>query len=111
MGETVLGAASEDVAAPVAEDFFEGTKYSSKVLGQMGKEDLHGFPESVKAFQDAGQVSRITGGDGIGRDLLKIPGGYKGREGNFEFIKEADGLIKRLIPLAPVTPMPCFKAG
>lgn len=79
--------------AGAAEDFFAGTKYTDKVLGQVKQGDLHAFPESVKAFQDAGQVSKITGGDGVARDMLKIPGEYRGKQGAFEFIKEADGSI------------------
>ncbi len=77
----------------VAGDFFAGTKYTDKVLGQMKQGDFHAFPESVKAFQDAGQVNKITGGDGVARELLKIPGEYQGKQGAFEFIKEADGSI------------------
>ncbi|MDP3391860.1 MAG: RHS repeat-associated core domain-containing protein [Methylococcaceae bacterium] len=76
-----------------AEDFFAGTKYTDKVLGQMKQGDFHAFPESVKAFQEAGKVSKITGGDGVARDMLKIPGEYRGKQGDFEFIKEADGFI------------------
>jgi hypothetical protein len=74
-------------------DFFEGTRYTNKVLGQTKQGDFHAFPESVKGFQDAGQVTKITGGDGITRDILKIPGEYRGKEGYFEFIKESDGSI------------------
>ncbi len=85
-----------------AEDFFAGTNYTDKVLGQMKQGDLHSFPESVKAFQEAGQASKITGGDGIARDMLKIPGEYRGKQGDFEFIKEADGSINhRLFRPAP----------
>ena len=80
-------------AATVEKDFFAGTKYTDKVLGQMNQGDFHAFPESVKGFQDAGQLSKLTGGDGVVRDMLKIPGGYKGKDGIFEFIKEADGSI------------------
>jgi len=74
-------------------DFFAGTKYTEKVIQQMKQGDFHGFPESVKAFQDAGKVTKIKGGDAITREKLEIPGGYKGREGKFEFIKESDGTI------------------
>lgn len=78
---------------PATADFFAGTKYDPRVVKQMLESDLHAFPEAVKAFQDAGQVTRITGGDGIIREMLKIPGEYKGKVGVFEFIKEADGTI------------------
>ncbi|GAB2869441.1 hypothetical protein GCM10027277_43350 [Pseudoduganella ginsengisoli] len=77
----------------VAKDFFAGSKYTDKVLGQIKQRDLHGFPESVKGFQEAGQQSKVRGGDGVVRDMLTIPGEYRGREGFFEFIKEADGTI------------------
>jgi hypothetical protein len=68
-------------------DFFEGTEYSPKVLDQMQLDDFHSFPESVKAFQDDGYVTPITGGDGIVRSQLRIPGSYKGYTGEFTFIK------------------------
>jgi len=64
--------------AGVARDFFAGAKYTDKVLGQMKQGDYHAFPESVKAFQAAGQVTSIKGGDGVAREMLTIPGGYKG---------------------------------
>ncbi|EIR7532028.1 RHS domain-containing protein, partial [Salmonella enterica subsp. enterica serovar Llandoff] len=77
----------------VNSDFFANTKYTDKVIAQMKSGDLHSFPESVRTFQDAGTVTKITGGDGIVRDMLKIPGRYRGKNGNFEFIKEPDGSI------------------
>ncbi|NBB12037.1 filamentous hemagglutinin N-terminal domain-containing protein [Pseudomonas sp. SLFW] len=77
----------------VAADFFAGTKYTNKVLAQIKTGDLHAFPESVKTFQTAGQITKITGGDGVVRDRLQIPGEYRGKQGVFEFIKEPDGAI------------------
>lgn len=59
----------------------------------MKKGDFHGFPESVKAFEADGIVTTIKGGDGVTRQMLKIPGEYGGKKGSFEFIKEADGSI------------------
>jgi hypothetical protein len=76
-----------------ADDFFKGTKYTDKVKMQMKQGDFHSFPESVRGFQDAGRISKIKGGDGVVRHKLDIPGGYRGREGRFEFIKEPDGKI------------------
>ncbi len=73
--------------------FFKNTRYTNKVLKQMKQKDYHSFPESVKAFESAGTVSRIKGGDGIIRTKLSIPGSYKGKEGVFEFIKEPNGDI------------------
>ncbi|RMN07713.1 hypothetical protein ALQ65_200040 [Pseudomonas syringae pv. coriandricola] len=86
------GEGGKNVSA-VEDDFFAGTKYTDKVLGQIKTGDLHGFPESVTTFQGAGQVTKIKGGDGVVRDMLKIPGEYRGKQGVFEFIKESDGSI------------------
>ncbi|MFR5957863.1 MAG: hypothetical protein ACLUHB_17315 [Odoribacter splanchnicus] len=47
----------------------------------------------MTAFESNGFITTIKGGDGIVREMLKIPGGYKGRKGFFEFIKEFDGTI------------------
>jgi RHS repeat-associated protein len=80
-------------AADAGSDFFAGTKYTDKVIGQMKAGDNHAFPESVKAFQDDGVISKITGGDGIEREMLKIRGEYNGKKGYFEFIKEPNGDI------------------
>jgi filamentous hemagglutinin len=62
-------------------------------LGQIKAGDLHGLPEIVTTFQGAGQVTEIIGGDGVVRDMLKIPDEYRGKQGVFEFIKESDGSI------------------
>jgi hypothetical protein len=77
----------------VGKDFFEGTKYSNKVLGQMKEGDFHAFPESVKAFQGDGFISTIKGADGVTREMLSIPVAYRGKTGAFEFIKESHGRI------------------
>jgi filamentous hemagglutinin len=80
--------------------FFEGTQYSQKVLQQMegGAGEFHSFPEAVKAFEGSGTVSPITGGDGVVRQMLEIPGSYQSAsgswyEGVFQFIKEPNGII------------------
>lgn len=73
--------------------FFAGTRYTNKVWKQMQLGDFHSFPEGVTAFEKYGIRSVIKGGDGIERQMLKIPGSYRGKDGVFEFIKEADGSI------------------
>ena len=88
-----VGKVGAGVAAAQRADFFTGTKYTDKVLNQIRRGDLHAIPESVAAFQGSGQVTKITGSDGITRDMLQIPGEYRGRLGVFEFIKESDGTI------------------
>ena len=84
---------SSNATAKTGKSFFEGTKYTNKVLGQMKKGDFHGFPEAVKAFESSGVITTIKGGDGVTRQILKIPGEYGSKKGFFEFIKEADGTI------------------
>ncbi len=59
----------------------------------MERGDFHGFPESVTAFGGAGTVTEIVGGDGVVRQILQIPGNYRGVDGVFEFIKDAQGWI------------------
>ncbi len=88
-----FGVFSNAVTKSGSKSFFSGTKYTEKVLGQMKMGDNHAFPESVKAFESSGSVSKIMGGDGVSRQMLRIPGQYNGRNGYFEFIKEPNGLI------------------
>lgn len=78
---------------PTASRFFEGTKYSERVLSQMEGRDFHAFPEIVKSYASTGEVATIRGGDGMTRWMLRIPGSYQGREGVFEFIREPNGVI------------------
>jgi len=89
-----LGAAGKGVSKFLRRDFFKGTRYSSKVIRQMQKGDFHSFPESVKAFQHEGKITKIVGNDRVIRKKLTINGGYKGHDGQFEFIKESNGEIK-----------------
>jgi len=89
-GAAARVASAERTAAAA---FFRGTRYTDKVLRQMRSGDLHAFPESVRTFAGSGRVSAVRGGDGITRRVLIIPGRYKGRAGDFRFIKEADGSI------------------
>jgi hypothetical protein len=76
-----------------AENFFDGTHYTSKVLNQAASGDYHGFPQSVDAFSGTGTVSALVGGDGITRWKLTIPGTYDGKSGVFEYIRNPDGSI------------------
>ena len=73
----------------------------SQMKGGVG--EFHSFPESVTAFEGEGTASTITGGDGVERQMLEIPGSYNGRDGVFQFIKEADGTINHrlFVPGSP----------
>ncbi|MEX3634725.1 hypothetical protein [Paraburkholderia sp. BR14320] len=81
-------------AGPVtAQNFFDGSQCTSKVLNQAASGDHHGFPQSVDAFSGEGTVSQIVGGDGVTRSMLTIPGTYNGKTGVFEYIRNPDGTI------------------
>jgi filamentous hemagglutinin len=76
-----------------------------------GVGEFHSFPESVTAFEDSGSVSTITGGDGAQYQMLRIPGSYQSTggtwyDGEFQFIKDGDGLINHrlFVPTTPVGP-------
>ena len=70
-----------------------GAQYSDKVLNQMAKGDYHGFPKIVDNYGSLGNAKTITGGDGLTRTLLEIPGAYGGKEGVFQYIIESNGMI------------------
>lgn len=65
------------------------------------------FPEAVEAYESAGSTRAVTGGDGITRWMLEIPGSYKTAggtwvDGVFQFMKEASGEINhRLLFISP----------
>lgn len=86
-------AVSSKPTSALAEDFFEGSRYSPKASSQMYADDYHGFPESVTAFARDGIIDIIIGRDSITRTRLRISGWYKGRSGHFVFIKESNGVI------------------
>jgi hypothetical protein len=92
--EEGLPAVEEGVKSAVT-SFFDNTKYSDKVLGQMekGAGEFHSFPEIVRNYESSGTVTNILGRDGQVRQMLQIPGGYNVYNGNFTFIKEANGEI------------------
>ena len=105
-GSVALGAGIGAITGPVlgkaaklcigkcqAKNFFKGTKYTEKVKRQASSGDYHSFPEAADSFSRYGKVTKIKGGDGITRQKLEIPGGYKGKEGVFEYIKEPNGNI------------------
>jgi hypothetical protein len=89
-----VGTASSSVDQPVtAQNFFDGTQYTPKVLNQAASGDYHSFPSSVDAFSGNGTVTQIVGGDGVTRSVLTIPGSYNGQSGVFEYIRNPDDTI------------------
>jgi RHS repeat-associated protein len=83
-------------ASKLANSFFQGSKYSEKVIRQMSKMDdlYHGFPKSVDAYASKlGKWSEQIGADGKVYQWLKMKGSYGGKQGVFEYIKDVNGLI------------------
>lgn len=83
-------------AARGAGTFFEGAKYSPKVLQQMNKaaDVQHAFPSSVDGFATKfGQWTTKTGADGKTYQWLEMRGSYGGKTGTFEYIKDSNGVI------------------
>ncbi len=96
VGIVLKGAKGALGAAKGARAFFEGAKYSDKVLRQMSKVDdlFHGFPKSIDGFATKyGQWTTKLGGDGKVYHWLKMKGSYGGKTGVFEYTKDANGLI------------------
>jgi len=103
---TGVGLALEVLGAGSAEEsFFSGASYTQKVLSQMsqGAGEFHSFPEAVAAFEGLGTTTAIVGGDGAAYTMLEIEGGYAGRQGAFQFIKNVYGEINHrlFVPTPP----------
>jgi hypothetical protein len=57
----------------------------------MEGEDLdQNFPSLVDGQADAAKLKTITGGDGIDRTKVELPGSINGKDGNFRWIIEPD---------------------
>jgi hypothetical protein len=82
--------------SPLSSNPLQGTKYTQKVLLQMGnnlktgKSDFHGFPKIVDNYAGLGRKELIKGKDGISRVRISLEGSYKGEEGHFEWILESN---------------------
>lgn len=96
-----------DDATKGSTTFFQGAKYSPKVMQQMSKADdiYHAFPKSVDGFATKfGQWSTKVGADGKTYQWLKMPGSYGGKTGTFEYIKDANGIINHRFFNVPKVP-------
>jgi hypothetical protein len=94
-------------AAKGASSFFQGAKYSPKVLNQMNKVDdiFHAFPKSVDGFATKfGKWSTKVGADGKTYEWLEMPGSYGGKTGVFEYTKGSNGLINHRFFNVPKIP-------
>src|SRR5207245_10616491 len=77
-------------------DSFEGAVYTDKVLMQMGVASAlnHAFPAAIDTLAaEAGQLTRIVGGDGAAYVRLQAEGMLNNVRGVFEYIKDAAGNI------------------
>ncbi len=82
--------------AKMSKSFFEGARYSDKVLRQMSKSDdiYHAFPKSVEGYATKfGRWTTKIGADGKPYQWLEVSGSYSGKSGTFEFIKDSNGVI------------------
>jgi uncharacterized protein RhaS with RHS repeats len=97
----VGGAGAGKVASGIAamgaaknQNPLNGTIYTDKVKRQMEGKDLdHNFPSIVDKQADAAKVTKITGGDGIARTKIELPGSINGKDGNYTWIVEPDKTI------------------
>ena len=82
------------IGSSLAANFFQGTSYSSRVLGQMKSGDFHGFPRMVENSAGSGSIATvIQPSTGLPKEMLTIPGSLTGVDGAFEFIKHKSGVI------------------
>ena len=73
-----------------------GTKYTDKVNRQMDGNDLdHKLPSLIDKQVDAAKAKKITGGDGIERTKVELPGSINGKEGNYSWIIEPDKTMRQ----------------
>ena len=82
--------------AKAAETFFDGSRYSEKVQKQMSNASdiFHAFPPSVDGLASKyGRWKTKMGGDGNVYEWLEMRGGYEGKTGTFEYIKDSSGEI------------------
>ena len=78
-----------------SQNFFENTKYTSKVNAQIQKDNYHGFPATIDELaKKYGKTTVFTGSkDGVPRLKLELEGNYNGRKGTFEYLRNHDGTI------------------
>jgi hypothetical protein len=88
LGVREVGVAPEANAGPLP-----GTTYTPKVMGQIEQGDNHAFPKLIDQFAAEGTATQITGGDGVVRTKVQVPGAKNGEDGNYTWIVEPDGSI------------------
>lgn len=72
----------------------DGTTYTDKVKRQMEGADLdHNFPSIIDKQAAGAKVKTITGGDGIDRTKVELPGSINGKDGSFNWIIEPDKTV------------------
>ena len=92
--EALIENIGKTVSRRSAKVFFRKANYSKKVQMQIMQNDLHSFPQAVDGYATKyGKFSKITGGDGKSYKSLTMKGGYKGKDGKFEYLKDNNGII------------------
>jgi hypothetical protein len=74
----------------LAEGPLAGTIYTPKVMKQIKQGDYHSFPKLIDQFAGDGSVTQETGGDGLSRTKIALPGSINGKDGNYTWIVEPD---------------------
>lgn len=82
-----ISSGAENLQNPLSE-----ITYTDKVLQQMTQSDMHGFPEIVDNYGNMGTQSQFQGGDGRLYTRLEIDGSYKGYDGSFVYIWDANNI-------------------
>ena len=54
---------------------------------------MHDFPDEVDNFAKHGTKTKIKGGDGKTRTKVELEGGYRNKDGKFEWIIEPDNTV------------------
>ena len=68
-------------------------EYTGKVKAQMAQDVRHGFPSMIDDIAGVqGKVGSITGGDGIVRTAVELPGAINGKLGWYQYIIEPNGI-------------------
>ena len=86
-GQVVKSEGTTNNASPELNPL-KNVSYTNKVLSQMNVDKYHGFPSLIDSFGAIGKQTTITGGDGVNRMLVEIPGSLNGTQGVYQYILE-----------------------
>ena len=68
-------------------------EYTDQVKGKMMQDINHGFPSMIDDIAGThGKVGTFTGGDGVVRTAVELPGAINGKVGFYQYIIEPNGV-------------------